>query len=56
MFNVFSRVTEASSWAGFAGVIHALAELVATQGTSPAAWGVLVAGVAAIIIPEKKAS
>jgi len=52
---MLSRFTEPSSWAGIAGLIHALAELVATQGTSPQAWGVLVASFAAVIIPEKKA-
>jgi hypothetical protein len=51
---MFERIKEASSWAGFAGLIHAIAELVATQGTSPQAWGVLIASVAAVVIPEKK--
>ena len=51
---MFSRIKEASSWAGIAGLIHAIAELVATQGTSPQAWGVLIASVAAVAIPEKK--
>jgi len=51
---MFSRLFEASSWAGIAGVIHAVAELVATQGASPQAWGVLIASVAAVVIPEKK--
>jgi hypothetical protein len=52
---MFSRFFEASSWAGIAGVIHAVAELVATQGASPQAWGVLIASIAAVAIPEKKA-
>ena len=51
---MFQRIKEASSWAGIAGLIHAIAELVATQGASPQAWGVLIASVAAVAIPEKK--
>lgn len=53
---MFSRFFEASSWAGIAGVIHAVAEIVATQGASPQAWGVLIASIAAVAIPEKKAA
>jgi len=51
---MFKRIFEASSWAGIAAVIHALGALVATQGTDAAAWGTLAAGIAAIVIPEKK--
>jgi hypothetical protein len=51
---MFSRLFEGSSWAGIAAVIHAVAALVATQGTDAAAWGTLAAGVAAIIIPDRK--
>lgn len=50
------RIFEASSWAGIAAVIHAIAALVATQGTDAAAWGTLAAGVAAVVIPEKKSA
>jgi hypothetical protein len=46
------RLFEGSSWAG---IIHAVASLVATQGTDVTAWGALAAGIAAIVIPEKKA-
>ena len=51
---MFTRIFEASSWAGLAAVIHAVASLVASQGMDAAAWGTLAAGVAAIVIPEKK--
>jgi len=51
---MFERIFEASSWAGIAAVIHALGALVATQGADAAAWGTLAAGIAAIVIPEKK--
>lgn len=51
---MFSRFTEGSSWAGIAAIIHSVAALVASQGTDATAWGALVAGLAAIIIPEKK--
>lgn len=51
---MFTRIFEASSWAGIAAVIHAVAALVATQGTDAVAWGTLAAGLAAIVIPEKK--
>jgi hypothetical protein len=49
-----SRLFEASSWAGFAGIITALAQIVASQGTDPMAWGTFIAGVIAVVIPEKK--
>lgn len=52
---MFARLTEPSSWAGIAGAIHALASLLATGGTDPAAWGTLVASIAAVLIPEKSA-
>jgi hypothetical protein len=48
------RLFEGSSWAGIAAIIHAVAALVATQGTDVTAWGALAAGIAAIVIPEKK--
>lgn len=48
------RLFEGSSWAGIAAIIHAVASLVATQGTDVTAWGALAAGIAAIVIPEKK--
>jgi hypothetical protein len=51
---MFSRLMEPSSWAGIAALIHAIATLVATQGTDAAAWGTAAAGLAALIIPEKK--
>ena len=51
---MFKRIFEASSWAGIAAIINALGSLVATQGTDPVAWGTLAAGIAAIVIPEKK--
>lgn len=51
---MFSRLFEGSSWAGIAAVIHAVAALVATQGADAAAWGTLAAGVAAIVIPDRK--
>lgn len=51
---MFTRIREASSWAGLAALIQAVAQLVATQGTDPMAWGTLAAGIAAIVIPEKK--
>ncbi len=51
---MLKRIFEASSWAGVAAVIHAVGALVATQGADAAAWGTLAAGLAAIIIPEKK--
>jgi len=48
------RLFEGSSWAGIAAVIHAVAALVATQGADAAAWGTLAAGIAAIVIPDRK--
>jgi len=48
------RLFEGSSWAGIAAVIHAVAALVATHGADAAAWGTLAAGIAAIIIPDRK--
>ena len=51
---MFSRLFEASSWAGIAAIIHAVATLVTTQGTDPAAWGVLASGIAAVVITDKK--
>jgi hypothetical protein len=52
---MFSRLFEGSSWAGIAAIIHAVATLVASQGTDPAAWGVLASGIAAVVIPDRKA-
>lgn len=51
---LLQRIREASSWAGIAALIHAVGALVASGGTDPAAWGTLAAGVAAIVIPERK--
>lgn len=50
------RLFEGSSWAGIAAIIHAVASLVATQGADVTAWGALAAGIAAIVIPEKKSA
>ena len=51
---MLKRIFEASSWAGIAAVIHAVGALVATGGADPAAWGTLAAGIAAVVIPERK--
>jgi hypothetical protein len=51
---MFNRIFAASSWAGFAGVLYSLAQLVESGGANPVAWGALISGIAAIIIPEKK--
>lgn len=51
---MFTRIREASSWAGLAALIQAVAALVASQGTDVTAWGTLAAGIAAIVIPERK--
>lgn len=48
------RFLEGSSWAGIAAIIHAVAALVATQGTDASAWGTLAAGIAAVVIPDRK--
>lgn len=47
-----SRLKEPSTWAGFAGLIPAIIT-VAAGPVSPAAIGGLVAGVAAVLMPEK---
>jgi len=53
---MFVRVFEASSWAGIAAAIHAIAALVAAQGADAVAWGQLAASIAAVLIPEHKAA
>lgn len=50
------RLFEASSWAGIAAIVHAVASLIVSNGTDATAWGALAAGLAAVVIPEKKAS
>lgn len=51
---MFSRLFEASSWAGLAAILHAVATLMATNGTDVPAWGALAAGIAAVVVPESK--
>ena len=51
---MLNRIFEASSWAGLSGILYSLAQLVESGGTNPVAWGSLIAGIAAIVIPEGK--
>lgn len=48
---IFKRFKEPSTWAGLAGIIPSIA-MVAADKNNPNAWGALVAGIAAVIIPE----
>lgn len=53
MNTILSRMREPSSWAGLALLISQAAQAFATR--DPASIGAVVAGVAAIVIPERKA-
>jgi len=48
------RFGEASSFAGYAAMIQAVTTLVATGGTDPTAWGILMVGLVAVFKREKK--
>lgn len=49
---LLSRLREPSSWAGLASIISAAAAAAATK--DPQAIGALVAGLAALLLPEKR--
>ncbi len=49
---ILRRAAEPSTWAGLAAVVGSIAQAAATK--SPEAIGAAVAGVAAIVMPERK--
>lgn len=49
---LFQRLSEASTWAGFAALIPSVIGLVADRN-NPAAWGAAATGVAAVLVKEK---
>lgn len=52
---LISRLSEPSTWAGFAGLIPSAAALF-VSGVTPAAIGGLVSGIAAVLMKEKGAA
>jgi len=48
---VVNRLREPSTWAGFASILAAAAHAYATR--DPAAIGATVAGIAAVLMPER---
>jgi len=49
---ILRRAAEPSTWAGLAAVVGSIAQAATTK--SPEAIGAAVAGVAAIVMPERK--
>lgn len=48
------RLKEPSTWAGIGIIGHALTLIISSGGNDPVAWGQLLAGIAAVVMPEKQ--